>query len=220
MKNRFFLLSVAILFFAFSSTGQETGMFTDSRDGKVYKTVKIGTQTWMAENLAYTISGGCFPYNYDSINVKKYGLLYYWDYAKDACPEGWHIPTLEEWATLSKYLDGNEELSRNIRNKIPARKMVTVDSLQIEATNSSGFSALLGGFGFVKRNRFSLIEDDGLTKTYKSYGDDYFVGKGTWDTFWSLRRNGKKTIVWLTDSSFAYANRNSNFLCSVRCVKD
>jgi uncharacterized protein (TIGR02145 family) len=82
------------------------GTFTDSRDSKVYKTVKIGTQIWMAENLAYKTNGNIWAYNNDESNVVKYGYLYDWTTAKKACPAGWHLPTDDEWTKLINYLGG------------------------------------------------------------------------------------------------------------------
>ena len=75
------------------------GNFRDSRDGQTYKTVKIGGQTWMAENLKYKIKGSSQFYNRrDSID--KYGRLYNWNLAKKACPVGWHLPDVSDWNTL------------------------------------------------------------------------------------------------------------------------
>lgn len=76
-------------------------IFTDSRDGKKYRTVKIGDQIWMAENLNYS-SGTC--YKKEDANCDRYGRLYTWKDALDASPEGWHLPSKEEWQTLTVIL--------------------------------------------------------------------------------------------------------------------
>ncbi|HSQ41947.1 MAG TPA: FISUMP domain-containing protein [Fibrobacteraceae bacterium] len=91
------------------------GTITDSRDGQTYKTVVIGSQKWMAENMNYDTldQEESWCYNDSSINCALYGRLYTWDGAwlgdttnhKGVCPEGWHIPSDSEWSILTAYLD-------------------------------------------------------------------------------------------------------------------
>mgnify|MGYP001477235862 CR=1 FL=1 len=142
MKKLSIVLSIAFLIIVCNVKAQETGSFTDSRDSKIYKTVKIGTQIWMAENLAYKASSGCWAYENDSGNVKKYGYLYDWKTAKNACPSGWHLPTDSEWLALTNFLGGGDVAGGKLKSTIGW------ESPNTGATNSSGFSALPSGARF------------------------------------------------------------------------
>lgn len=81
--------------------------FTDSRDGRIYQTIEIGTQVWMAENLAFKADSGCWALDGDESNVEKFGYLYNWDVANIVCPDGWHLPSKAEWEILELYLATN-----------------------------------------------------------------------------------------------------------------
>ena len=130
MKGIILILSLTI--FSLTSFSQEKGTFKDLRDGKVYKTVKIGTQWIMAENLAFKPkSGNYWAYKNDQSKVTTYGYLYDWETAKKVSPSGWHLPTKEEWEKLYKYL-GDDKV-------IVYKKIIS--------GGSSGFMALLGDPG-------------------------------------------------------------------------
>jgi uncharacterized protein (TIGR02145 family) len=172
--------------------------FTDSRDGKTYKTVVIGTQIWMAENLAYKASSGCWAYNNDTNNVATYGYLYNWETAKIVCPAGWHLPTDDEWVTLINYLDGEKVAGGKLKST------TGWDSPNTGATNESGFTALPAG----------------------CYHDDSFYVLGMYADFWTATvytEKEKDAWYWFVYSGTKQAlhlfmPKSHSF--SVRCVKD
>ncbi|MDR2728373.1 MAG: hypothetical protein LBB56_04515, partial [Chitinispirillales bacterium] len=107
--------------------------FTDTRNSQTYKTVKIGNQTWMAENLNYAGSGGntgvC--YNSSSDNCSKYGRLYTWaevmngasssllnpSGVQGVCPVGWHVPSDAEWTILTDFVGGDLTAGTKLKSK-------------------------------------------------------------------------------------------------------
>jgi uncharacterized protein (TIGR02145 family) len=124
-------------------SAQETGSFTDLRDGKVYKTVKIGNQWIMAENFAFKPDQGNFwAYDNDESNVAVYGYLYDWETANRIAPEGWHLPSKREWITLRKALGGKRGFWKY--GQIVYKPMIK--------GGSSGFDALPGGLLDCKGN--------------------------------------------------------------------
>jgi uncharacterized protein (TIGR02145 family) len=111
--------------------------FTDTRDGKTYKIVKIGSQTWFAENLNYAAEGSrCYEDSPDS--CAKYGRLYSWEMALKVCPAGFHLPTREEWKTLADYAGGDSTAGKKLKSADGWDK-------NGNGTNEYGFSALPGG---------------------------------------------------------------------------
>lgn len=189
-------------------TDNKFGYFTDKRDGKKYKTVKIGEQVWMAENLAFKTKIDSWAFNNNKSYVKVYGYLYNWETAKKACPKGWHLPSEEEFNELINNLGGD---------KIAGKKLKSTSSLWAEieineATNESGFSALPGGI--------------------KDTFDHYYYDLGGCAYFWSITQdkndNNRAEALRLFDYS---GNVNDGdtveqssypkfFGVSIRCIRD
>jgi uncharacterized protein (TIGR02145 family) len=121
------------------------GTFTDARDQKIYKTVEIGGQTWMAGNLNFASPSGSWCYDDKPANCAEYGRLYNWNAVinvgsgKDICPAGWRAPTDAEWASLLQSL--GEKALLKIKSVSGWRNNSNGD-------NSSGFNAKPGGFRF------------------------------------------------------------------------
>lgn len=141
----------------------------DSRDGQAYKIITIGTQTWMAENLNYETENS-FCYENESSNCKKYGRLYIWAAAKDACPKGWHLPTKEEFEILVDYVGGEEIAGKMLKStsgwhdcdyyenrRLPFECHGLIDGGN--GLEAFGFNALPVGVSFP--THFDYLGDDG-----------------------------------------------------------
>lgn len=128
---------VALLIVAFIHCEAQTmDTMTDTRDNKVYKTVRIGTQTWMAENLNFqTLLSYC-------ADCEVYGRIYMYDEALTGCPVGWHLPSDPEWTTLIAFLGGYGDAG----GKLKETGFAHWKSPNTGATNASGFSALPNGY--------------------------------------------------------------------------
>jgi len=191
------VIAVIVFILWIQPTDEKYFTFTDSRDGKIYKTVKISTQTWMAENLNYNVNGSKY-YGNKPENCDKYGRLYNWELAKKSCPSGWYLPSDEEWNILMNFM-GGEKLAGV---KLKAKNGWNNDG---NGTDYYGFSALPGGYG-------------------NSVGNFYSAGyNGNW---WSSSEyeNGSVSAYYrgmLYNIEFAlrgYVNKSGLF--SVRCVQD
>lgn len=148
------------------NTTKTYGTMTD-QNGNTYKTITIGTQTWMAENLRVTKyrNGEPIPNVTDSAawvasttgaycsyrntankdDIASYGRLYNWYAASDSrniAPTGWHLPSDAEWTTLTTYLGGETVAG----SKMKEAGTTHWKSLNTSATNESGFTALPSGF--------------------------------------------------------------------------
>jgi len=120
---------------------------TDSRDGQVYPTVKIGDQCWLQKNMNYQ-TGNSWCWDNNTSNCDTYGRLYDWETALGVCPSGWHLPSDNEWTVLTDFLGGYKIAGGKMKEAGTTHWL----SPNTEATNSSEFTALpggsLGGDGF------------------------------------------------------------------------
>jgi uncharacterized protein (TIGR02145 family) len=123
-------------------TAQQLGTFKDPRDGKTYKTTTIGTQTWMAENLAYKQKDGVYSDYDNNPDLVKYGYLYEWQSACKVCPTGWHLPSDAEWTVLVNFSGGEKVAGIKIKAKTDWGDEWEEFGY---GTDDFGFSALPGG---------------------------------------------------------------------------
>lgn len=205
------------------------GSFTDSRDGKLYKTVKIGNQWWMAENLAYLPAVNhridtsfteplYYVSGYDGTNIyeakalsnfETYGTLYNWTAAIDACPSGWHLPSDTEWAELELFLgiDPNEifvPFSSRGENEAEMLKATYGWKDGGNGNNLFRFSALPGGIKDYY-GAFSWVQEAGQWWTSTREYDEYsFVIR-------AMNYQNNKITRWRV---------NYNVSSSIRCIKD
>lgn len=188
-------VTITLILLCAAALAQEKGTFTDSRDGKTYNTVKIGEQTWMAQNLNYKLEkGGSRCYNDNEARCDKYGRLYDWNGAKTACPSGWHLPSDEEWNKLSLYVDG-----QHVNHIIMNQKW--------------NFSILLSGIGdfYSYPEIFSYNVNNSIAN---------FAGVKENEIWWTATEwNADKGKYRLSNigTTGEYFKRN---LLSVRCLKD
>jgi uncharacterized protein (TIGR02145 family) len=121
------------------------GKLTDERDGKTYRTVKIGHKTWMAENLNYMPKGSAREsrcLDGKESNCAKYGRLYDWHTATEACPSGWYLPSFNDWGKLAIYVGGIDIAGKKLK---AASGWVGESGYRGTGTDDYGFAALPGG---------------------------------------------------------------------------
>jgi len=114
-------------------------IFTDRRDGKKYRIVRIGNRIWMAENLNFTMYDS-WCYDNNASNCVKYGRLYTWNAAMRACPTGWRLPADADWRDLFNAVGGDSIVGIKLKSK-------TEWNDSGSGTDDYGFSALPGGAG-------------------------------------------------------------------------
>jgi len=108
------IIILALIVFSFAGLNAQNE-FTDPRDGNIYRTIKIGDLTWMAENLKFTTGNDealCFERNQHNKNL--YGVLYNWKSATLACPDGWRLPSGEEFRSLLVYLENSAQADQPV----------------------------------------------------------------------------------------------------------
>ena len=198
------------------------GTVTDI-EGNIYKTLMIGTQIWMVENLKVrhyrngdpipnvrdttlwgSVTTGAYAwYNNDSAGYTSYGILYNWFAATDSrriAPEGWHVPTDAEWTTLVIYLGGAA---------ISGGKMKETGTLHWNnpntgATNESGFTAIPAGYRYTDNGSFRQVGSD----------SDWWSATAV-DITYAWFRN---IYFNAASSGRYYYNKQNGF--SIRCVMD
>ena len=187
-------------------------------EGNAYRTVIIGKQTWMAENLRTSKYNDSTDIFYKSVKTLQKNIPYFYWYAADAekykypygglynwyavntgklCPSGWHVPDEAEWDYLAIFLGGSKEAG----GKMKDIGTTYWKSPNMKASNASGFTALPGGI---------------CQRTF------YYMGKMG---FWWSSTDGGDTVTWYrfikNDSSSLYKNYfGKKFGLSVRCIKD
>jgi uncharacterized protein (TIGR02145 family) len=175
--------------------------------GQAYKTVVIGTQTWMAENSNYNPgTGTSVCYNNQASNCDTYGRLYNWQTAQMVCPSGWHLPNNADWSTLTAYVGSNSA------NKLKATSGWNNSKGVSNGTDEYSFSALPGGHGS---------------------NSNSFDGVGYQGCWWSASEDNDDPMypvyyMYITVNAYdaddnLNVNRNNigkSRLLSVRCVKD
>ena len=201
-----------------------TGAFIDPRDGQTYNTVIIGNQKWFAENLNYeTTDSWC--YEIDVYNCNIYGRLYDWATVMNGeessnevpsgvqgiCPDGWHLPSDNEWKILEMYLglsqseaDKIGERGTNEGGKLKETRTTHWNPPNTGASNSSGFTALPGGI--------------------RSFTDEYFYHLGGYGHWWSATEHDSEHAwsrrLFYYNAKVSRGEPNKEYGFSVRCLKD
>ena len=229
-----------------SSSLIEYETLTDTRDGHTYKTVTIGSQVWMAENLNYETKYGSYCYKHDASNCTKYGRLYTWAAAMDTagiwsdgagcgygktcsptypvqgfCPKGWHLPSRADWEELFVMVDGSVTDDSDYDNTVGITAGVKLKSASGwdgsgNGTDAFSFSALPAGRGYYHEVSSPYGYSEWL------FGSDY-TGRfaGFWSSTEANSTNAYCIYLWDTDDR-AFLNHmyGKNYALSVRCLKN
>jgi uncharacterized protein (TIGR02145 family) len=206
--------------------------FKDSRDGKTYKKITIGSQTWMAENLNYAASGskcgnGRYLSDGNTESCDTYGRLYTLTTAMDnsaspsavsdavrgVCPSGWHLPNNAEWDKLYRHADGTSGTESPYNSPTAGRYLKAKNGWNNCGTAGSGKSYLCeDAYGFS-----ALPGGDGYSNGSYNYVGDYggWWSADEYDSGLAYHRNMNHN-----SESAGWSNRYEDGLFSVRCVED
>lgn len=197
-----------------------TKFFTDPRDGQKYPVVVIGSRVWMAANLNYKTAESHCHGDYEH-NCEKYGRLYSWKDAEDACSEGWDIPSYAEWVALNKFI-GEEYYGVNDFFAFPSAKMlisVTGWDYTKYGIDAFGFSVLPAGKGYYIPPRYvggKLIYEE------RTVYEDHKGDKSEMAYFWSSSQvNGNENKMYVEHGpAMDLYPESKEMWFSVRCIKD
>ncbi len=210
VTNDFGSDTITITDYIIVCNGGAAGTYTDPRDGQTYATVDIGCQTWFAENLNYETSNS-WEYENSSANGNIYGHLYTWDAALTACPSGWSLPDDEEWKTMEMALgmsqseaDDDDWRGTDEGGKMKETGTTHWNSPNTGATNTSGFTALPGGY----RDSSGSFNDLGYDGSWWSSTE----GSGT--SAWH------RSLYYSSDQVLRDSSYDKVYGFSIRCLKD
>ena len=182
------------------------GELVDVRDGQMYKTVKIGEQVWMAENLNYEVDSS-FCYKDSAKYCAKYGQLYQWAAAVGACPEGWHLPDTTEWNILFTTVGGKSIAGKILKSWTGwarYRDSPYHNSIDGNGSDFYGFFALPAG----RRSSNGTSQYDSVEAYFWS-STEYKSDEQAYDMFLSYE---------FEDARLKYLDEREAF--SVRCIQD
>lgn len=237
MKSIWLKLALAAVLSLNYSFAIQYGSFTDKRDGKKYKTVKIGKTVWMAENLNWRPNIGAVCYERNRDNCKKYGVLYDFERSKIACPVGWRLPTKKDANELFHELNQKRRKNETRVTAIKAEiswNPTDDDHFEYDATNDLfyatdydeprygtnriGFSALAAGIMLVEDEGESYIGLGEATWFWVDEGDNFTILNGYKIRIPSFE-NAIQVSLHMYDVNLGTATYETSYL-SIRCVKE
>ncbi len=222
---RVILLTVAGIIMVVVLPAQQSGGYVSDIDGNRYKTVTIGRQEWMGENLKVTkLNNGseisnvtdmagwtritdaayCW-YDNDIANREVYGALYNWLAVSTGklCPAGWRVPDESDWKVLTSFLGGEDIAGGKLKEK----GLLHWNSPNRGATDETGFAAVPGGYRYGQYWGSGTYYEKGLNSYFWS------AGECTPTHAWSRTAHAGNTKLYRS-----FFTKNKGF--SVRCIKD